>query len=251
MNSSESIQQSTKHRTDSSDGDNNNNDISNDCNDKAQQVVDDMLTAVRRAAQEGDHGAFWTHYRQSLTNQLKQFTQSQKSKSQAMQEGVHLIQQLTGRITKTAVSAQQVVLPARRRLPGDEQPVYGRVGRVVLQDMHIFLRENNSNSNGSETNKSNWNKPIGIQRVAIRASEFCPPLSARDADSRPALYQPLDECLEVVWKRVLAEMAKSNTGRFFQTAIGEAADVFFTKTWNHNSNGPATVAPATATPSRE
>ena len=171
-----------------------------------------------------------------------------------MQEGVHLIQQLTGRISKTAVSAQQVVTPARRRLPGDEQPVYGRVGRVVLQDMHIFLHENNSSSSNKNNNNkksNNWNKPIGIQRVAIRASEFCPPLSAKDADSRPALYQPLDECLEVVWKRVLAEMAKSNTGRFFQTAIGEAADVFFTKTWNHNSNGPATVAPATATPSRE
>ena len=41
--------------------DDNDNTRSNGCNDKAQQVVDDMLTAVRRAAQEGDHGAFWTH----------------------------------------------------------------------------------------------------------------------------------------------------------------------------------------------
>ena len=235
-------------------------DNNNNSNDKAQQVVDEMLTAVRRAAQDGDHGAFWTHYRHTLTDQLKQLTQSRKSKSQAMQEGVHLIQQVTGRITKTAASAQQVVKPARRRLPGDERPVFGRVGRVLLQDMHIFLRENNSNSNSSNlTENSNrsfhWNTPIRIQRVVIRASEFCPPLSALDdADGRPALYQPLDECLEVVWKRVLAEMAKSNTGRFFQTAIGEAADVFFTKTWNNTNSSNVAQTTKTimaTTPTRE
>lgn len=188
--------------------------------EQAQQVVDDMLTAVRRAAQEGDnwHDALLAHYRHTLTDQLKALTQ--KKKSVAMQEGVSLIRHVTASITEKSASAQRAVLPARRELPG-ERPVYGRVGRVLLQDLRIFLRDSHT-----------WNKPIVIQRVAVRASEFCPPSQARDGgaadDALPALYQSLDVCLEVVWKRVLAEMAKSNTGRFFQTAIGEAADVFFT-----------------------
>jgi len=222
--------------------------------DRAQQVVDDMLTAVRRAAQDGDHGALWTHYRHTLTNQLKQFQQENKqgkTKSQAVQEGVHLIQRVTASITETAATAQQVVLPARRKLPGDEQPVLGRVGRIVLEDLHIFLMGGGGGGCGSSSDNKSNNKPICIQKVAIRASEFCPPLSAKDpgCPDRPALYLPLDACLEVVWKRVLAKMAKRNTGRFFQTAIGEAADVFFSKnnssssSSNNNKTKTATSMP--------
>lgn len=185
--------------------------------EQAQQVVEEMLSAVRRATQEGDnwHGALMSHYRQTLTDQLKALTQ--KKKSVAMQEGVNLIKQMTANITENTATAQQVVLPARRALP-NERIVYGRVGRVVINELRIFhcLHE------------AQWNKPIAIKKLAIRSSEFCPPTSAKDQHG-PAIYQTLNVCLEVVWKRILAEIAKSNTGRFFQTAIGEAADVFFSK----------------------
>ena len=228
--------------------DNNNN--NNEEEQAAQQVVDDMLSAVRRAAQEGDnwHGALFHHYRHTLTDQLKALTT--KKKSVAMQEGVNLLKHVTANITEKSATAQQIVVPARRSLPG-ERPVYGRVGRVLLQDLRIFLKADNSSSNDASTDTTTdncWNKPIVIEKVAVRASEFCPPLSAKDNTSSstttpqlpqhppwcPALYQSLDVYLEVVWKRVLAEIAKSNTGRFLQTAIGEAADVFFTTSSQKN-----------------
>jgi hypothetical protein len=216
--------------------------------EKAQQVVDHIVNAVRRAAQEGDPASLINQYRHTLTDQLKALTT--KKKSVAMQEGVTLLKHVTANITEKTAQAQQVIVPARRALPG-ERPVYGRVGRVLIQDARIFMRDNTPTNNNddlkpcaseedggdSSTFPSSWNKPILIQRVAIRANEFCPPLSAKDPmlnardaenyDPRlPALYLSLDLCVDVVCKRVLAEMAKSDTGRFFQTAMTEVADFF-------------------------
>jgi hypothetical protein len=42
----------------------------------------------------------------------------------------------------------------------------------------------------------------------------------------PALYQTMDVYVDIAWKRVLAEVAKSNTGQFFQTAMGEVVNLF-------------------------
>jgi hypothetical protein len=59
----------------------------------------------------------------------------------------------------------------------------------------------------------------------------------------PALYQPLPLCIDVVIQRVLAEVAKSNTGRLFQTALSEMADVLAAASQN-----AAAVTSATTTP---
>ena len=75
-----------------------------------------------------------------------------------------------------------------------------------------------------------WNRPITIQELIVRAAELCPPMSLVDEDDLPAIYQPLDKVAEVVWKRVLAEMAKSNTGRFFHTAMSEVLGYMKTTT---------------------
>ena len=46
-------------------------------------------------------------------------------------------------------------------------------------------------------------------------------MSLNDENDKPALYQPIDKVVEVVWKRILAEIAKSQSGRLFHTAVGE------------------------------
>jgi hypothetical protein len=264
--------------------------------EKAQQVVDEIMTAVKRIAQGNDK--HWQKhmlqdYKTSLTDQLKTILHTRKKKTEVMQEGVQILKHVSKNISEKTVQAQKVVLPARRQIPG-EKVVYGRVGRVLMQDCRVFLRgeknqpdlddddddknshmtkdsslhdededdekkedeyvshDNQSGKKSLRTHSTsrssisnNWNAPILIRKVAIRASEFCPPLSSKDPrtirsqdmqdydPSLPALYQPMDVYLDVVWKRVLAEMAKSNTGRFFQTAMGEVADVFTNK---NNSN---------------
>jgi hypothetical protein len=60
----------------------------------------------------------------------------------------------------------------------------------------------------------------------------------------PALYQPLPLCIDVVIQRVLAEVAKSNTGRLFQTALSEMADVLAAA----SQNAAAVTSSATTTP---
>jgi hypothetical protein len=240
--------------------------------EKAQHVVDHIVHTVRRVAVSGSDKnpviSLLDQYRHMLTNELKAFTiekgkATKASTTAIMQEGVNLIKHVTANIAEKTVNAQQVITPARRSLP-HERPVYGRVGRLLIQDMRIFVRETNRfHSNGlavasrtidhfnvpDQTDKSisdsspiSWHPPIVIENVAIRANEFCPPLTAKekmpskeaydknednyDASLMPAVYQTMDAYVEIVWKRVLAEVAKSNTGQLFQTAIGEAVNLF-------------------------
>lgn len=269
--------------------------------EKAQQVVDHIVDAVKRAASQGSGDPALHLLKQTLTEQLKALQMAPK-KSVAMQESVNLLKQVTANITEKTVLAQQVMVPARKTSaphPPAPRVVYGRVGRVLIQDLRIFLRDNNNHTrhhlhsrshipSGDETSShdhnhnnhtmldedeppmttpSSWNPPILIRRLAIRANEFCPPSSAKEGGgvhhknhqkshhhhnsissssttaasnnneddeengydpTLPALYQPLDACLEVVWKRVLTEVAKTHTGRFFQTAMGEVANLFAT-----------------------
>jgi hypothetical protein len=245
---------------------------------KAQHVVEHIVHSLRRATVAGGDknpvATLLDQYRHALTNQLKNFTTEKDNATKAattamMQEGVNLIKHVTANIAEKTVQAQQVIIPARRTLPG-EKPVYGRVGRLLIQDMRIFVRENHNltpnepSSNSTESSKkhqasksaasndesindpaspiSAWHPPIVIQHVAIRANEFCPPLTAKekmkaskeynenvdnyDAALMPALYQTMDGYVDIIWKRVLAEVAKSNTGQFFQTAMGEVVNLF-------------------------
>jgi hypothetical protein len=251
---------------------------SNDEEEKAQHVVEHIVHSVRRAAVAGgDKNPVVTlldQYRHVLSNQLKNFTTEKDNATKAsttamMQEGVNLIKNVTANIAEKTVQAQQVIIPARRTLPG-ERPVYGRVGRLLIQEMRIFVRENhrlNTNESASSSVSSSskgdasknaasnddnindpaspisaWHPPIVIQHVSIRANEFCPPLTAKekmkskkvydenvdnyDPTLMPALYQTMDAYVDIIWKRVLAEVAKSNTGQFFQTAMGEVVNLF-------------------------
>jgi hypothetical protein len=46
----------------------------------------------------------------------------------------------------------------------------------------------------------------------------------------------LDKVAEVVSRRIVAEMAKSNTGRLFSAAMGEVVGLMKTSTNNNNNN---------------
>jgi hypothetical protein len=65
----------------------------------------------------------------------------------------------------------------------------------------------------------------------------------------PALYQPLPLCIDVVIQRVLAEVAKSNTGRLFQTALSEMADVLAAASQNAAAAATSSATASTTPPS--
>ena len=77
----------------------------------------------------------------------------------------------------------------------------------------------NTKHNGS------WNKPIYIENLVLGSSELCPPMSMKDVHNLPVIFQSVEKIMEVVWRRVLTEIAKSNTGRLFSTAMGEVLSV--------------------------
>ena len=67
-----------------------------------------------------------------------------------------------------------------------------------------------------------WARPIVIFELAVTGAELCPPMSARDRESgMPMVGIPLDRLVDIIAKRIMAEVAKSNTGRLFQTAFGD------------------------------
>ena len=191
----------------------------------AQKLVDEMMRAVQslgRAARKGGslQGALVEH-RQTIATKLKKLKAAKKS--EAIQEGAKIVQQVSKAVVKKTGNVHQVVVPERREIKG-EKIVYARFGPVVIEDMRIFTRDHwDADENKKE---SSWNRPIVIQQMAIRAAEFCPPLSAKQDNNFPVLYQTIDKSLDVIWKRVLAETAKSNSGRLFQTAMGEMLDYY-------------------------
>jgi hypothetical protein len=181
---------------------------------KAQHLVSQMFEAVQnigRDAQKAGWKGALARQRHSLKSKLQELQQTKKT--EAMQEGVQVLRKVGKVVAKKTKSMNLVPTPKRRsRTEGrGVEPLFVRVGRVLVQDGRIFTR--------SEENT--WNKPITMNQVWIRATELCPPMSLNDESDKPALYQNIEKVVEVVAKRLLAEMAKSQSGRLFHTAVGE------------------------------
>jgi hypothetical protein len=208
-------------------------DADGETSEKAQRLVDDMLRAVKslgRAAQEGSlQGALHEH-RHNFTTQLRALQTSSK-KSQAMKEGVKIAQEVGKAVAEKTQNVQHFVMPPRRKDEGEKPPLC-RIGRIVIRDARIFTRDHwDDTSTDGESKpvnhgKASWNKPITLKQIVIRSVELCPPVSVKDEEGLPVLYQPIDALIDVVWKRILAEVAKTNSGHLFQTAMGEVLDYY-------------------------
>jgi hypothetical protein len=212
---------------------------------KAQKLVDGMLRSLGRAAQNGTIQNALMESRLSITSHLKALQKSNK-KSEVMQEGVKIVQQVSKQFVEKERMLHQVVQPHRTTRVSQDKIVYGRFGRIILQDARVFTRENIHHLNDvsykgvdheekldscSDHSASSWGKPIYLKQVIFRAAELCPSMSCKDAadGTFPAVFQPLDRIIETVQIRLLSEVAKSNTGRVFQTALGEMLDYWIEK----------------------
>lgn len=101
-----------------------------------------------------------------------------------------------------------------------------RFGRIILKDIRIFtkdmiLKRKSSEATPPEKTKvEGWSKPILLKLVAISGSELSPS-AMKDDDGLPSIGRTIDKIVDAVMKRVLAEMAKTNTGRLLQNTLGE------------------------------
>ncbi|KAL3922739.1 MAG: hypothetical protein SGILL_002042 [Bacillariaceae sp.] len=240
--------------------------------EQAKILVDEMLHAVQdlgRAATRGQLPGAIKQQGLELVDRLKGFRQQEN-----LEEGIRVMHQVGKFSLESLQRAPQLILPQPDNNKKGK-PVYCRVGRIVINDMRIFTKDSWINSNHekqpktsvstptqptkytttsvvsengdlanvnnsisvSNTKKGSWNKPIFIQRMVVRASELCPPMSLKDDRDLPAIYQNVDMVVETVWKRLLAEMAKSNSGKLFSTAMGEVLSVMIT----NRQSGKATT----------
>jgi hypothetical protein len=220
--------------------------------EQAQQLVQDMLQAVQslgRAAQQGSLQGAIKQQGMEMAEKLRGL-----SKKENLEEGVRVMQQV-GKVAVESFASPILLAPARKvGGGGGPKPPLARVGRIVLQEVRIFTKDSwiqivteeeqqqSANGGASAAAGAGWNKPIFIESLIVRASELCPPMSLKDDQQLPAVYQTIDKIIEIVWRRLLAEMAKSNTGRLFQTAVGEVLS--FIKS---NPTGTSTTTPPSTT----
>ena len=94
----------------------------------------------------------------------------------------------------------------------------------------------NSNDTPSRTDVSRWSMPILLKEVAFGGTDLSNPATVRDANGLPVVGLEPDKLVDILTRRALSEMAKTNTGRLFSNAMGE----FFA--WM-DSGGSSTNAP--------
>lgn len=164
---------------------------SKETEEKAAALVDDMLDAVKRAAAEGSADGLVSHTRDRLYQSLRTF-QTTKTIDVLIQT-VDLLQNVGMNISHKTELAQKVVVPTRRPNP---HIVYGRIGTLEVHSLRIFLQ--------------------GVDHP-ILVPKFCPNTEFSNA------FIPMDDLMDTLTKRLVAVMAKSNSGLFLQTAMQEMA----------------------------
>ncbi len=236
-------------------------------NEQAKVLVNEMLQAVQAlggAAARGQLSGAIKQQGLELVGRLQGFREQQN-----LEEGLRVMQQVGKVAVESLQTAPQLILPQPGPRESKKKILYIRIGRIVGNDLRIFTKDSwipadsihgndeqiNSDANKSATDTSStdtsvnkngsWNKPIYIQKMVLRSSELCPPMSAKDEDDLPAVFQNVDKVIEVVWRRLLAEIAKSNTGKLFSTAFGEILSVMVT---NPQHTIPSLPAAGAASP---
>lgn len=232
-------------------------------NEQAKALVNEMLQAVQVLGGAAARGQLPGAIKQQGLELMGRLQGMQLREQQNLEDGIRVMQQVGKVAVESLQTAPQYILPqSNLNQEGGKSPPLIRIGRIVGNDLRIFTKDswiNASNcaeeyadsSNGSPTGTQNdskpfnhgastdvfsadssngaqggsWNKPIYIEKMVLTSSELCPPMSMKDEDNLPAVFQSVDKIGEIIWRRLLAEIAKSNTGKLFSTAFGEIVSV--------------------------
>jgi hypothetical protein len=170
--------------------------------------------------------------RHTLTTKLREL-QSKPNKVTAVQQGVRVMQQVGQAVAKKTQDLTAVSAPLRKQDDDTLVPMV-RVGRILVPDLRIFSREETC-TNTETPLLGEWKKPIWIRHVVVRASELTPAMSALNENELAAIYQPIDKVMDVVWKRLLAESAKSQGKQLIHTAMSQVLGIVSSTSVNKQS----------------
>ena len=219
-------------------------------NEEAREILQQMFSAVQTSLKK-HHGwrEAWRVPKEQLTSKLREWQRA----PQKMQEATRMLQQAVSQTQTNWQKATQ--MPSSSNEGPPPPPFVLRIGRIQLREARVFTRDYLRSSATNTTNKKStqqqqqtsssssssspptsslplqqsfgvWNKPMVLTRTLVRAAELSPGLSLMDPDTGlPAIYQPIDKLIEVMARKILAELAKSQSGRLFQNAVGEVLGI--------------------------
>jgi hypothetical protein len=209
---------------------------SNEEDEQAQELVHQMLTTVQQLVSSPPNswkGALHQQ-RHTLTTKLREL-QSKPNKVTAVQQGVRVMRQVGQAVAKKTQDLTAVSAPLRKQDDDTLVPMV-RVGRILISDLRIFSREETCCTQTKTTVLlGEWKTPIWIRHVVVRASELTPAMSALDENDLAAIYQPIDKVMDVVWKRLLAESAKSQGDQLIHTAMSQVLGIVSSTSVNKQS----------------
>jgi hypothetical protein len=160
-----------------------------------------------------------------------------------------------GKAVERNVSEIQLSLKPPQKKDGFKSPDdWIRIGWLTFREVRIFTKDiilsssKSSNSPNLKINptkvdpshetpsqSNNWSVPILLKEVSFGGTDLSNPVSFRE-NGLPVIGLKPDQLVDVLIRRALSEMAKSNTGRLFSNAMGE----FFAwmDTVGSNNNNP-------------
>lgn len=225
--------------------------------EKLVGAVSKIGKAANTGGSKGLQSALWNQ-KDGLVKNLKQLhTQKSsdgKSWEKRKEKGVSVMRELSRVVEKNVSDIKNQVAflqkaPEKKEGWVSRPPDDIRVGSILLREARIFTKDilvakgggngddavnatsvtaaehssSRSLKGGTVNNTSSgWARPIVIFELAITGAELCPPMSARDStNGMPVVGISMDQLVDIILKRIMAEVAKSNTGRLMQTAFGD------------------------------
>ena len=226
--------------------------------DEANKLVEKLVGAVStisKAANQGPEGlkSALRNQKDGLVKNLKQLhtekasvniSNASKGWRSTKKHGVSLMREVTKVVEKNVdqIKDQVAILakpPEKKEGWAAGTPDDIRVGSILFREARVFQKDLLVTKNGEQVDgelhsqqemprdgcdetSSGWSKPIVIFEMAITGAELSPAMSARDKDTgMPVVGIPIDRFVDIIAKRIVAEVAKSNTGRLFHTAFGD------------------------------
>jgi hypothetical protein len=201
---------------------------------------------------------------------------STKSMGVIAKEGIQVIKQVGRAMEQNVLDMKQVVDNLSKPPPkkvGSDVINYDlfRIGRITFREVRVFTKDvfsirsstfsstlNNNNNIKVLSSTSNakqesmqqqqqrmdttgWSKPVLLKEVILTSMDLCPPSKNLDEDGTHAMGQRIDVLADIVLKRLLAEMAKTNTGLLLNNALGEVFAVLDSKRIMGGSNSTTTA----------
>lgn len=186
------------------------------------------------------------HKQKSLVGSMSSSEGRREAWHVKKEKGVSVMRELGKVVEKNVTDLKNQVAflqkpPEKKEGWESGRPDYIRIGSLLLREARVFTKDvlvaKKGSSSGmgdevvSEPSKkgaanidtmSGWAKPIAIIELAVTGAELCPPMSARDPHTgMPVVGVTIDRLVDILLKRGLAEVARSNPGRVMQTAFGD------------------------------